>query len=289
MTRVQNVGGFEIKYQSSTALEILKREFQDDRTYERAGISLSNDDYIFDVGANIGFFLLYLNRALKRAHVYCFEPIPPTFQLLQWNCERNNRLTTTLLPFALGEQIGRAKFTHFPEMNVNSSMRIEDSAERRREARLFVFEEMRKRSRVCRLLFCFTPQLLWWPVVELLRIWGTRSETVTCEIRTLSSVLDEQLVPRIDLLKIDVEGAEEDVLRGIREEHWPLIRQIMIETHFGKEQSSRVAAELRRRKFEVEITSCVDGIDHLQLVVGKRSALESYSGPADYSDAVGGR
>ena len=36
-------------------------------------------------------------------------------------------------------------------------------------------------------------------------------------------------VERIDLLKIDVEGAELDVLAGVEDEHWPLIRQISME------------------------------------------------------------
>jgi hypothetical protein len=36
-------------------------------------------------------------------------------------------------------------------------------------------------------------------------------------------------IQRIDLLKIDVEGAEMDVLTGIEEEHWPAIQMISME------------------------------------------------------------
>src|SRR5205823_5305892 len=38
-------------------------------------------------------------------------------------------------------------------------------------------------------------------------------------------------IERIDLLKIDVEKSEHDVLRGIDDEHWPMIDQVVIEVH----------------------------------------------------------
>merc|ERR1712146_394922 len=34
---------------------------------------------------------------------------------------------------------------------------------------------------------------------------------------------------RIDLLKIDVEGSELDVLRGIDDEHWGMVQQVVLE------------------------------------------------------------
>jgi hypothetical protein len=52
-----------------------------------------------------------------------------------------------------------------------------------------------------------------------------------CRLRRLSSVIDELGVPTIDLLKIDVQRAELDVLRGLDDRHWPLIQQIAMEVH----------------------------------------------------------
>eukprot|EP00041_Stephanoeca_diplocostata_P010238 m.162719 g.162719 ORF g.162719 m.162719 type:complete len:57 (+) comp18079_c0_seq3:1246-1416(+) len=40
---------------------------------------------------------------------------------------------------------------------------------------------------------------------------------IECELRRLSDVLDGEDVDHIDMLKVDVEGAELDVLRGISE------------------------------------------------------------------------
>lgn len=33
----------------------------------------------------------------------------------------------------------------------------------------------------------------------------------------------------IDLLKLDIEGDELSALLGVREDHWPLIRQVVVE------------------------------------------------------------
>ena len=45
-----------------------------------------------------------------------------------------------------------------------------------------------------------------------------RGEHVTCEVKTLSDVIREQAIERIDLLKVDVEKSEVDVLAGIHPE-----------------------------------------------------------------------
>ena len=80
-----------------------------------------------------------------------------------------------------------------------------------------------------------------------------RGKVHRCELRTLSSVLRELDVDRADLLKIDVEGAELDVLEGIRGEDWPLIRQVVIEVHDRGRRGTVVADELRRRGFRLAI------------------------------------
>lgn len=47
-----------------------------------------------------------------------------------------------------------------------------------------------------------------------------------CALCTLSQVLAQQRLQRVDLLKIDVEGAELDVLRGVQPADWPRIQQV---------------------------------------------------------------
>jgi hypothetical protein len=52
-------------------------------------------------------------------------------------------------------------------------------------------------------------------------------------------------------LKIDVEGAEWDVLRGIDEAHWPLIRQIVVEAHDVDGRVDRVRDLLLSKGYSV--------------------------------------
>lgn len=262
-------GGMEVAYKSTTALDILKREFFADRQYEDAGIELNDGDVVFDVGANIGFFTLYLSRTLQNARVFCFEPIPETYALLRHNLQSSN-LEVRALNIGLADREGTATFHYFPRINVNSSMNVDDSPRARRDARQFVLEEIRKRNWAGRVLVEYVPAVVLWPVLEIVRRWGTKAEKVECTLRTLSSVVVVEQIERIDLLKIDVEGAEESVLAGIEDQHWPSIRQIMVETHFGPAQARRVADLLTRRGFATKWSPSIAGVDNLHLVVGMR-------------------
>ncbi|MGC3968145.1 MAG: FkbM family methyltransferase [Pirellulales bacterium] len=273
MKTVRLPDGSEVRFKSATALTVLEREFFADRQYEAAGIELRDGDVIFDVGANIGFFTLYLNRTLRRATVYCFEPIPETFELLRHNLAQT-RLDVRLFNFGLADRSGRANFKYFPRMNVNSSMCFDDSPKARSDARTFVLEEIRNRHWIGRQLVRWTPYFILWPVAELLRRWGTKSKEVECELRSLSELIVRENVEHIDLLKIDVEGAEEAVLAGIADGHWARIRQVMVETHSGAQQAERVAGFLRRLGFSTEFSRSVADVENLHLVVGVRARCE---------------
>ena len=57
------------------------------------------------------------------------------------------------------------------------------------------------------------------------------NKTFTCQFKTISDVIRENHLERIDLLKIDVEKSEEDVLAGIHEDDWTKIKQLVVEVH----------------------------------------------------------
>jgi hypothetical protein len=73
---------------------------------------------------------------------------------------------------------------------------------------------------------------------------------VTCRLVRLSDVIDQEQVTRIDLLKIDVEGAEFDCMAGIESRHWPLVRQAIIEVHEGEEACERMDRLLIEQGFQ---------------------------------------
>jgi hypothetical protein len=78
-----------------------------------------------------------------------------------------------------------------------------------------------------------------------------QSESWTCPLRTLSDVVRESGVSRIDLLKVDVEKSEMDVLAGIADEDWGKIEQIVLEVHDLGDRLRDVNALFRARGFAV--------------------------------------
>src|SRR5206468_875486 len=79
------------------------------------------------------------------------------------------------------------------------------------------------------------------------------SERISCEVTTISDVIREHAIERIDLLKIDVEKSEEDVLAGIRAADWPKIRQLVVEVYDSAGRLDRLAALLRRQGYQLHI------------------------------------
>ncbi|MBL0020248.1 MAG: FkbM family methyltransferase [Bacteroidetes bacterium] len=72
------------------------------------------------------------------------------------------------------------------------------------------------------------------------------------EITTLSDVISAHQITQIDLLKIDVEGFEENVLQGIQPEHFGIIQYIIIEIEtFRKGRKERIMKILEDNHFMI--------------------------------------
>lgn len=263
--------GQTVAYRSRADFDILVRELLDsDGMYLQHGIHLRDGDCIFDVGSNIGFFLLQLNRILSQGRVFCFEPIPDVFEVLQQNAAHHNHLEVTLHQVGLSRYDGSAEFTYFPRTSVASTMRPNSSAAYRRQSRLFVLAEMRNRGGLPALAASIIPSWCLYPVTELVRRYFQQSTQVSCRVCRLSTFLDEHPVDRIDLLKIDTEGAEEDVLAGIEPRHWPLVRQAVVEVHDGREGRARVERFLEDRGFSVAGRQLMTDVEHLHVIYARR-------------------
>jgi hypothetical protein len=73
----------------------------------------------------------------------------------------------------------------------------------------------------------------------------TGKETVEVEVTTLPALFQSEGVTRVDLLKIDVEGHEEAVLRGMDPSTWACVRQLVAEVHDRDGARARIDALLR--------------------------------------------
>ena len=233
--------------------------------YFRHGITLAKPTdgslpVVFDVGANIGLFTLYAHHlAGGDIRLYAFEPIPQTFELLALNAATCG---ASVAPFnhALGREEGEITFTHFPSFSAWSSAHRPDSDSAAEQARMTKGAAAAvDHGAVMPWLRVVPKPFRDWMVGRGVRRMSKR-EHVTCRVRTLTQVIDEERIGRIDLLKVDVEGGEMDVLAGLSDAHWPLIQQAVVEVEQFDSRGHEMAELFRNHGF-AEVHEDRDEID----------------------------
>ncbi len=132
---------------------------------------------------------------------------------------------------------GPAIFRHYPQMSVNSGAYADPEVEKQ-VTRTYLANQSGQDGHAFD------------PILDERFVY----EDVDCELRTLSTVLCEEGVAQVDLLKIDVEKSELDVLNGIEEADWSRIRQILIKVHDLDNRLEVMRARLRDHGFEVQVT-----------------------------------
>lgn len=69
---------------------------------------LKPDDILFEVGAHIGTWSVFLAQVIKEGELHVFEPVPINYQKLQANISLNKLTNVKTYPCAIGKQIGEA-------------------------------------------------------------------------------------------------------------------------------------------------------------------------------------
>lgn len=237
--------GMTTFYLNRAETDFMYREIFEKSSYTKYGITLEDGACVFDVGANVGIFSLFVHRGCKNAKIFAFEPIPPIFELLNLNAsvyDAKGNIKT--FQCGLSSSESEADFTYYPNATVLSS-RFADEAQEMKNMEAF----MRNQADLQQ------------AQVEGGGIWEEQlgefledrlnTEHFTCQLKTLSRVIRENNVEIIDLLKIDVEKSEIDVLKGINEADWTRIRQIVIEVHDIDSRLESIVHILKRHGYEV--------------------------------------
>ncbi|MFN9813915.1 MAG: FkbM family methyltransferase [Deltaproteobacteria bacterium] len=223
--------------------------------YFGLGLEVRPGDVVFDIGANIGVFAMTAARRGRGTSVYAFEPIPSVFEALERNLESLRAEGHVARSFQVGlaanDDLAGSDFYHFRNFPSDSTRYIDEK--RREFSRFFAAQGQRFREStpwipvpIASRLERFIGTLPEGPVGRWVSDRVTGLETVRCSLTTLSSVIESEGVARIDAMKIDVEGAEMDVIAGIRDEHWSLIRSLVIEGHDEDGALERLRGTLRR-------------------------------------------
>ncbi len=225
----------QVRHQNRNETEFIYDQIFGQRIYLRHGVKLQDGDCVFDVGANIGLFTLFVYEHFPQARVFAFEPMPTTFACLQENVGRYG-LPAVLYRCALSNRSGAGRFTFYPKWTASSSLYGDAQAE---EAALLTY--LRNQGK---------------EVAEYaaqLAAGRYDGEEVECRLERLSEIIAEHNIERIDLLKLDVEKSEWDVLKGIEPKDWQKIRQVVVEVHDLDGRLERMQQLLAEQGFVVEV------------------------------------
>ncbi|MFJ2211768.1 FkbM family methyltransferase [Streptomyces sp. NPDC101062] len=173
---------------------------------------------VLDVGANIGLFTYFVRRVCPTARVRAFEPMPHPRAALRRNLDLHDLGDgVTVEECALGaRREASVPFVYYPRAPGNST--------RYPEQKELQIEVLSREG-----------------PPDYVRAHYSGID-VPVRVERLSSFLT--LGERVALLKIDVEGAELDVLKGIDAGHWPLIDQVMLEVQDVEGRLDQVRALL---------------------------------------------
>lgn len=211
---VVGINGHELAY--------MVWEQQSCDTY-RLGALERPDAVVVDAGANIGLFSLYAAARSRATRVVSIEPVPALVDVLRRNVELHgfgDQVTTAAT--AVGAQAEATSIRFAPFFAALSS--------RHRAERAVI---CRRLVLAIKVLF---PRLARDAGVDLdlAKAWITsqlQEIDLSVPVVTLSEIVREHGLERIDLLKIDVEGSELAVLQGIDERDWGRIDRVALEVN----------------------------------------------------------
>jgi len=233
--------GLEFFHHSRAETQYVYEEVFEDRVYFRHGIGLNKGDCVFDIGANIGLFTLFVQEEFEAVRVYAFEPCPDIFSILKANVSRyGNRVRP--FPYGISDRAGEADFTFYPRYSIMSGFHAQDDQDTK-TLRAGIRNQLRERNAG---RADIEDQYVDWLVQKALN----QKKKYLCQLRPLSDIIREEDVREIGLLKVDAEGSELNVLRGISDQDWQRVRQVVMEVHDADGSvSPQVTALLERRGF----------------------------------------
>ena len=269
-TLIARANGLTIAAGGRAEVEFMYNEIFEEQVYLRHGITLPPGACVFDIGANIGLFDLFVYGRVDDARVYAFEPIPQVHERLAINLDLHAP-TARAVNRGLASKAGPAKFTYYPHLSILSGR----YADAREDARaVLAYEQHRARHDGDER-----------DALEEVITNRLSPRTVVCELTTLSDAIAEYDVAQIDLLKIDAEKSEHDVLQGIEPDDWPRIRQIVMEVHDSDDRIARTRTLLEDNGYRVTLEQQESLGASGPVLIYARRAQEASTAPTEQTPA----
>lgn len=213
--------------------------------YLQHGIKIEDSNIVFDVGANVGVFGVRVIQKAKNVKVFCFEPIPDIADVLMENANLHGQSKIKVIRKGVSDKQGNASFTYFPNTPALSTLHPEQWDENPGAFKKAVQSTMRNPPDTMRWMKWIP--MIFSGIITYFLIKGRK--TIHCELTTLSTVIEENSLDRIDLLKIDCEGAEWSVLQGIKSIDWNKIKSVVIEVHNIDDRLKKIQELLKEKGF----------------------------------------
>lgn len=229
--------------------------------YLKHGIQILDGDVVFDVGANVGVFAVRVMQKASNVKVFCFEPIPEIAAALTANANLHGKGNMVVIQEGVSSQLGEATFTYFPNTPALSTAHPEQWDENPGAFKDAVKSTMKNPPDSMR-------WMRWIPtvfsgVIAHFLIRGRR--TVNCKLTTIEEVMKQHQLDRIDLLKVDCEGAEWDTLLGIGSENWFKIKSMVIEVHDENGRLENVKNLLLDKGFSRQVVEQEEGLENSKM------------------------
>lgn len=237
-TRYVLPNGLEIVHLNKYETEYLYREIFEDKSYLRHGIRLQDEDTVVDIGANIGLFSLFVMSRCKNPRIYAFEPAPVVYELLKANCEAYGSKVRPINE-GVSDKSKTAMLTFYEMSSVFSGFHANET-EDSKTIRAIVRNMLERETLVER-------EDLEKYVDEFVADRLTR-QTYKCQMTSVSDIIRENRLDKINLLKIDAEKSEWEIVQGIEERDWPKIAQMVIEIHDPSSAAVKQIEDLLTRK-----------------------------------------
>ncbi|KAJ6784580.1 hypothetical protein PWT90_09627 [Aphanocladium album] len=244
--KIQIDDGFAVYANPAAKLEVefIYKEIFVDKCYDIA--PFPDNSFMIDAGGNIGMFTLYMKKKYPSSTILAFEPVPATFSTFQRNMKLHNISGVLAHQCGLGKTNTSMEMTFFPQMPGNSTLYGEDKENQMK----FIDKDH--------------------PIAHLMQ----EKQRVQVDVKRLSEFLDGiPNLKRIALLKVDVEGAELDVLQGLDDKHWALIDNVVVEVCDSKGDFTIAKALLESNGFTVVTERPVWAPEDLNMymLIAKRS------------------
>jgi FkbM family methyltransferase len=212
------------------------REMLPPGAYDRVARRLREGDTVVDIGANIGLLSLLCARIRPGLRILAAEPAPALHACLERNLAEHADAHWRAERTAVGDRAGHLRFTYYPGAPGNSGLYADRLAD----------DEIT-------LAFLRNSGVDAEDAAELVEGLHEGVE-LTVPVVTVSELLRRHRVGRVDLLKVDVERAELDVLRGVAREHWPLVGAVVAEVHDEGGRLDAVRTLLADQGFDVRVS-----------------------------------